>query len=57
MLPRIDFTTTQAYRYLTDHFINVNVYSIKDFLHKIQNVTISFPSFLMIFYWIIQRIE
>lgn len=34
MLPRIDFTTTQAYRYLTDHFINVNAYSIKDFFEQ-----------------------
>jgi glucose-6-phosphate isomerase len=30
MLPRIDFTQTDAFRYLTDHYININQYSLKD---------------------------
>ena len=30
MLPKIDFTTTQAYQYLADHFISINEHSIKD---------------------------
>lgn len=30
MLPNIDFTQTQAYKYLADHYININEYSIKD---------------------------
>ncbi len=30
MLPRIDFTQTNAFRYLTDHYININQYSLKE---------------------------
>lgn len=30
MLPNIDFTKTEAYKYLTDHFITINEKSIKD---------------------------
>lgn len=30
MLPKIDFTKTQAYQYLTDHFIQINEQSLKD---------------------------
>ncbi|WP_270088742.1 glucose-6-phosphate isomerase [Sphingobacterium sp. SYP-B4668] len=30
MLPRIDFTQTDAFRYLTDHYININQYSLKE---------------------------
>ena len=30
MLPTIDFTKTQAYKYLADHFIALNEHSIKD---------------------------
>ena len=30
MLPKIDFTTTQAYKYLTDHYITINDSSIKE---------------------------
>jgi len=29
MLPKIDFTTTSAYQYLTDHFISINETSLK----------------------------
>ncbi|MGF1923736.1 MAG: glucose-6-phosphate isomerase [Bacteroidia bacterium] len=29
MLPKIDFTTTSAYRYLTDHFITINKSDLK----------------------------
>src|ERR1700712_4927448 len=31
MLPNIDFTTTQAYKYLADHYIDITAQSIKDF--------------------------
>ncbi len=30
MLPKIDFTTTQAYKYLTDHYITLNEKTLKD---------------------------
>lgn len=30
MLPKIDFTTTQAYKYLADHFIDINEKSLKE---------------------------
>lgn len=30
MLPKIDFTKTQAYQYLADHFIQINQNSLKD---------------------------
>ncbi len=29
MLPKIDFTTTAAYKYLTDHFISINETDLK----------------------------
>ncbi|HWD88123.1 MAG TPA: hypothetical protein VG367_08355, partial [Mucilaginibacter sp.] len=31
MLPNIDFTSTQAYKYLADHFIDITSKSLKDF--------------------------
>ncbi|WFB63308.1 glucose-6-phosphate isomerase [Sphingobacterium sp. WM] len=34
MLPKIDFTTTQAFKYLADHFITINQSSIKDLFAK-----------------------
>lgn len=34
MLPKIDFTTTQAFKYLADHFISINESSIKDLFAK-----------------------
>lgn len=30
MFPNVDFTTTQAYKYLADHYISINEKSIKD---------------------------
>jgi glucose-6-phosphate isomerase len=30
MLPKIDFTTTQAFKYLADHFITINESTIKE---------------------------
>lgn len=30
MLPKIDFTTTQAYQYLADHYISINSQSLKE---------------------------
>ncbi len=30
MLPTINFTETEAYKYLADHFININEKSLKD---------------------------
>lgn len=30
MLPKIDFTTTNAYKYLVDHYIDLNKHSLKD---------------------------
>ena len=29
MLPKIDFTSTSAYKYLTDHFITINETDLK----------------------------
>ncbi|WP_313366888.1 glucose-6-phosphate isomerase [Sphingobacterium mizutaii] len=34
MLPKIDFITTQAFKYLADHFITINESSIKDLFAK-----------------------
>ncbi|WP_185213201.1 glucose-6-phosphate isomerase [Sphingobacterium mizutaii] len=34
MLPKIDFTTTQAFKYLADHFITINESNIKDLFAK-----------------------
>ena len=31
MLPNIDFTTTQAYKYLADHYIDITAQNIKDY--------------------------
>ena len=31
MLPNIDFTTTQAYKYLADHYIDITTQNIKDY--------------------------
>ncbi|HVW14842.1 MAG TPA: glucose-6-phosphate isomerase [Mucilaginibacter sp.] len=31
MLPKIDFTSTQAYQYLADHFVDITSRSLKDF--------------------------
>src|SRR6202000_373399 len=36
MLPNIDFTTTQAYKYLADHYIDITSKSLKD-LFKADN--------------------
>ncbi|SKC03380.1 glucose-6-phosphate isomerase [Sphingobacterium nematocida] len=30
MLPKIDFTQTQAYKYLADHFVSINEHTLKD---------------------------
>ena len=34
MLPRIDFTTTQAFSYLADHYISINEKSLKELFQK-----------------------
>ncbi|QQT27445.1 glucose-6-phosphate isomerase [Sphingobacterium spiritivorum] len=34
MLPRIDFTQTNAYKYLTDHYITINQESLKELFQK-----------------------
>lgn len=34
MLPRINFTETEAYKYLADHFIDVNEKSLKDLFNE-----------------------
>ncbi|WP_293933736.1 glucose-6-phosphate isomerase [Sphingobacterium sp. UBA6645] len=34
MLPRVDFTTTQAYSYLADHYISVNEKSLKELFQE-----------------------
>ena len=36
MLPNIDFTTTQAYKYLADHYIDIVAENLKD-LFKTDN--------------------
>ncbi|WP_443936745.1 glucose-6-phosphate isomerase [Pedobacter sp. MW01-1-1] len=37
MLPKINFTETEAYKYLADHFININQKSIKDLFSEDAN--------------------
>ncbi|WP_437919226.1 glucose-6-phosphate isomerase [Sphingobacterium sp. LRF_L2] len=34
MLPNVDFTTTQAYKYLADHYITITEKSLKDFFSE-----------------------
>ncbi|HVV55707.1 MAG TPA: hypothetical protein VHC47_10300, partial [Mucilaginibacter sp.] len=34
MLPNIDFTTTEAYKYLADHFIDISEKKLKDLFHS-----------------------
>ena len=34
MLPKINFTTTSAYKYLVDHFIDINTHSIKELFEQ-----------------------
>jgi glucose-6-phosphate isomerase len=34
MFPKIDFTQTAAYRYLADHYISINEYSLKDLFNE-----------------------
>src|SRR5690625_1456137 len=34
MLPKIDFTTTRAYPYLCDHYINISEKNIKELFEK-----------------------
>lgn len=34
MLPKIDFSTTQAYKYLADHYIDINQKSLKDLFQE-----------------------
>lgn len=34
MLPKIDFSKTNAYRYLADHFIQINQHSLKDLFQQ-----------------------
>ncbi|MGO1788370.1 MAG: glucose-6-phosphate isomerase, partial [Sphingobacterium sp.] len=46
MLPKIDFTKTQAYQYLTDHFIQINAHSLKDLFQADPNRFDKFSVFL-----------
>ena len=51
MLPNIDFTTTQAYKYLTDHYINVVAKSLKGLFdsdnERFAKFTIQFEDILL----------
>ncbi|MGO1671947.1 MAG: glucose-6-phosphate isomerase [Sphingobacterium sp.] len=46
MLPKIDFTKTQAYQYLADHFIQINAHSLKDLFQADPNRFDKFSVFL-----------
>lgn len=51
MLPKIDFTTTQAYRYLADHYIDINAYSLKELFeqdpHRFDKFSLSLGDILL----------
>ncbi|UIR55888.1 glucose-6-phosphate isomerase [Sphingobacterium sp. SRCM116780] len=51
MLPKIDFTETVAYRYLADHYIKINEYSLKDLFHedpfRFEKYSIEFKDILL----------
>lgn len=51
MLPKIDFTTTQAYRYLADHYIDINAYSLKELFeqdpHRFEKFSLSLGDMLL----------
>lgn len=51
MLPKIDFTTTQAYRYLADHYIDINAYSLKELFeqdpHRFEKFSLSLGDILL----------
>jgi glucose-6-phosphate isomerase len=51
MLPKINFTETEAYKYLADHFIDINQKSIKDLFAEDADRFNKFSVFLRIFYW------
>jgi glucose-6-phosphate isomerase len=50
MLPKINFTETEAYKYLADHFIDINQKSIKDLFAEDADRFNKFSVFLRIFY-------
>lgn len=51
MLPTINFTETQAYKYLADHFIDINTRNLKELfaedLERFQKFTILFDEILL----------
>jgi len=51
MLPNIDFTTTQAYKYLADHYIDITDQSIKDYFksdkERFKKFSIQFEDILV----------
>ena len=51
MLPNIDFTTTQAYKYLADHFIDITSKNLKDFFNadsqRFNNFSLQFNDILV----------
>ncbi len=51
MLPTIDFTTTNAYKYLVDHYISINEKSLKDLFsedpERFEKYTIHFQDILL----------
>lgn len=53
MLPKVDFTTTNAYQYLADHFIDINATSIKELFasdpQRFEKFSIAFDEILVDF--------
>ncbi|MBS1524219.1 MAG: glucose-6-phosphate isomerase [Bacteroidetes bacterium] len=51
MLPKIDFTSTQAYQYLADHFVDITSRSLKDFFKadpdRFKKFSIQFSDILL----------
>ena len=51
MLPKIDFTTTQAYQYLADHYISINEKTLKDLFdedpQRFDKFSIAFQDILL----------
>jgi glucose-6-phosphate isomerase len=55
MLPNIDFTTTQSYKYLTDHYIDIVSKSLKELFESDNQRFEKFSCSLRIFCWIIRK--
>ena len=55
MLPSIDFTTTQSYKYLADHYIDIAAQNLKDLFKSDPQRFINSQRSLKIYCSIIQK--